>query len=137
MQRFSVAGRSTEQFGRNRYTVPQILIVEDDSRSRRTLHLALAAHGYQVSDAADGKQALDVFAARAPELIVLDWHLPEFDGIQTCRSLRAVSAVPILMVSGNRLNTRAVALEAGATDYLPKPFSVDELLAMIQSALQP
>ena len=117
--------------------MPHILIVEDDSQSRRTLRLALASHGYKVSDAPDGKQALEAFVAGAPDLIVLDWHLPEFDGIQTCRSLRAVSAVPILMVSGNRLNTKAIALAAGATDYLPKPFSVDELLAVVKSALQP
>ena len=116
-------------------SVSRILIVEDDSRLCRTLHLALAAHGYEITDAADGKEALIAFASGTQELIVLDWQLPEPGGIQTCRALRAVSAVPILMISGNRSNTRAVALEAGATGYLPKPFSVDELLAFIKATL--
>jgi DNA-binding response OmpR family regulator len=78
---------------------------------------------------------LDAVAARAPDLIVLDWHLPELDGIQTCRALREHSAVPIVMASGNRANSKEMALAAGATDYLPKPFSIGELLLCIEAAL--
>jgi DNA-binding response OmpR family regulator len=116
--------------------VPRLLIVDDDPQFRRTLHLALDSHGYEVGDAADGKQALDRVAAKAPDLIVLDWHLPDMDGIQTCRELRAHSDVPVIMVSANRSNSKDLALDAGANDYLPKPFSVDELLQRIESVLK-
>ncbi len=114
----------------------RILIVDDDPRFRRTIHLALDSRGYQVEDAADGEGALDAVTAVAPDLIVLDWHLPGMDGIQTCRILRLSSDVPVIMISGNRANSKEGALDAGANDYLPKPFSLDELLTCIESALQ-
>ena len=63
-------------------TTPRILIVDDDSRFRRTLHLALDSHGYEVIDAADGEEALRFVAAGAPDLIVLDWQMPGMDGIR-------------------------------------------------------
>jgi len=112
------------------------LIVDDDSRFRRTLHLGLVSHGYEVSDAADGKEALDALANIAPDLIVLDWQMPEMDGIQTCRILRLSSDVPVIMVSGNRSNSKEVALAAGATSYLAKPFSMNDLLTLFESALK-
>lgn len=116
--------------------MPRILIVDDDPQFRRTLHLALDSCGYEVGDAVDGKEALDTAAATAPDLIVLDWHLPDMDGIQTCRTLRARSDVPVIMVSGNRSNLKDVALSAGANDYLTKPFSMNDLLGHIESALK-
>ena len=112
------------------------MIVDDDSRFRRTLHLGLVSHGYEVSDAADGKEALDALADIAPDLIVLDWQMPEMDGIQTCRVLRLSSDVPVIMVSGNRSNSKEVALAAGATSYLAKPFSMNDLLTLFESALK-
>ena len=114
----------------------RILVVDDDAQFRRTLHLGLNAHGYEVGDAADGKEALSALAASAPDLVVLDWQLPGMDGIQTCRMLRLSSDVPVIMASGNRSNSKEVALEAGANDYLAKPFSMKELLIRIQSALK-
>lgn len=114
----------------------RVLIVDDDPRFRRTLHLALNIRGYEVSGAAGGKEALDTIAAAAPDLIVLDWQMPEMDGIQTCRALREWSEVPVIVISANRSNARDVALQAGANDYLSKPFSVNELLAHIESALK-
>jgi two-component system KDP operon response regulator KdpE len=116
--------------------VPRILIVDDDPQFRRTLHLALDSYGYEVEDAADGKEALDSVASNAPDLIVLDWELPGLDGIQTCQALRVSSDVPVIMVSGNRSNSKDGALDAGANDYLAKPFSVGDLLARIESALK-
>ncbi len=117
--------------------MPHILIADDDARFRRTLHLALAAHGYEVSDAADGKEVLEAVAVSAPDLVVLDWHMPQMDGIQTCRILgRVISDVPVILVSGNRANSKDVALAAGANDYLPKPFSIDELLRCIETVLK-
>ena len=116
--------------------VARILIVDDDPQFRRTLRLALDSHGYQVDAAADGNEALDAVAARAPDLVVLDWHLPDLDGIHTCRALREYSKVPIIMVSGNRANSKDMAVRAGATDYLSKPFSLGDLLTRVESALK-
>jgi len=116
--------------------VARILIVDDDPRFRRTLRLALDSSGYEVGDAGGGKEALDTVALSEPDLIVLDWQLPDMDGIQTCKALRAHSDVPVIMVSGNRANPKDVALSAGANDYLTKPFGVNELLRRIESALK-
>lgn len=116
--------------------MPRILIVDDDPQFRRILHLALDCYGYEVSDAADGEGALLSAAASAPDLIVLDWQLPGMDGIQTCRALRADSDVPVIMISGNRSNSKDAALDAGATDYLAKPFSIIVLQALIEAALK-
>lgn len=112
-----------------------ILIVDDDPQFRRVIHLVLGARGYEVEDAADGEEALDAVTANFPDLILLDWQLPGMDGIQTCRELRLSSDVPVIMISGNRSTSKEAALDAGANDYLPKPFSVEDLLARIQSAL--
>lgn len=117
-------------------TTPRILIVDDDSRVRRTLRLALELHGYEVREAVDGKDALDAVAASAPDLIVLDWQLPVMDGIQSCRQMRGQSRVPVIVVSGNRSNSGTVAMDAGANDYLAKPFSINELLVRIDIALR-
>jgi DNA-binding response OmpR family regulator len=111
------------------------LIVDDDLRFRRALHLALASYGYEVDEAASGKQALDSVAAHAPDAIVLDWHMPGMDGIQTCRALRAHSGVPVIMASANRSNLKDVALAAGANAYLAKPFSIRDLLKGVEAAL--
>ena len=113
----------------------RILLVDDDVRFRRALRLALDSSGYQVGVAADGAEALDAAAAKAPDVVVLDWHMPEMDGLRTCRALRARSDVPIIMISADRSHPE-VALKAGAADYLTKPFSLDDLLARIESALK-
>jgi DNA-binding response OmpR family regulator len=115
---------------------PRILIVEDEPRFLRVLHLALSSHGYEVTDAADGRQALDAIANEAPDLIVLDWQMPGMDGLQTCRLLRLSSAMPVIMISGNRSNSHEVALNAGANDYLAKPFSINDLLTRIKASLK-
>jgi len=117
-------------------TAARILIVDDDPQFRRTLHLALDFCGYEAGDAADGEEALEAVAAHVPDLIVLDWQLPGMDGIQTCRNLRAHYDVPVIIVSGNRSNSKVAALNAGANDYLAKPFAMNELLTSIESALQ-
>jgi DNA-binding response OmpR family regulator len=117
--------------------VPRMLIVDDDARFRRTLHMALASYGYKVSDAADWKAALASAATSASDLIVLDWQLPGMDGIQTFLVLRASSGVPVILVSGTRANSKGVALDAGANDYLAKPFSINDLLTRIEAVLKP
>ena len=115
----------------------RILLVDDDPQFRKTLRIALSSQDYEVGEAADGHEALDAFAAREPDVVVLDWHLPELSGIATCRALRRNSDVPIIMISGNRLNTKQAAIEAGAYDFLPKPFAFPDLLSRIESALRP
>lgn len=112
------------------------MIVDDDPQFRKTLHLALDSCGYKAGDAADGEEALEAVATSIPDLIVLDWQLPGMDGIQTCRALRARYDVPVIIVSGNRSNSKTAALAAGANDFLAKPFAMNELLTCIESALQ-
>jgi two-component system, OmpR family, KDP operon response regulator KdpE len=117
-------------------SAPRILIVDDDPQFRRTLHLALDSYGYKAGDAANGEEALESVRTTVPDLIVLDWQLPGMDGIQTCRVLRARYSVPVIIVSGNRSNSQIAALDAGANDFLAKPFAMNELVTRIESALQ-
>ena len=114
----------------------RILLVDDDPHFRKTLRLALRSRDYEVVEAADGIEALDSVAATAPDLIVLDWHLPNMNGIETCRTLRARSNLPVIMVSANRSNSKQRALEAGANDYISKPFSLNDLLTRIEAVLE-
>jgi two-component system KDP operon response regulator KdpE len=117
-------------------SLKSILIVDDDPQFRRVIHLALDSRGYEVEDAANGEEALHAVTADSPDLILLDWQLPGMDGIQTCRELRLSSVVPVIMISGNCSMSREAALDAGANDYLRKPFSVEDLLVRIKSTLQ-
>jgi two-component system, OmpR family, KDP operon response regulator KdpE len=114
----------------------RILIVDDDPHFRRTLQLALHSYGYKAGDAANGEEALEAVRTTVPDLIVLDWQLPGMNGIQTCRALRARYSVPVIIVSGNRSNSKIAALDAGANDFLAKPFAMNELVTRIESALQ-
>ena len=113
-----------------------ILLVDDDPRFRRTVRVALDSNDYDVREAADGIEALNFAKANPPDVVLLDWHLPELDGLETCKTLRAKSSVPIIMMSANRSHSRQVALDAGANDFLTKPFSFTDLLNRIESALQ-
>jgi DNA-binding response OmpR family regulator len=113
------------------------LIVDDDPRFRRTLQLALNSFGYEVDNAASGKEALASVGARVPDLVLLDWQMPQMSGLQTCLALRDYSGLPIVMMSGNASNTRDTALAAGAIEYLAKPFSIEDLLTRIEAFLKP
>jgi len=115
---------------------PRILIVDDDPRFPRVLPLALSSHGYEVTDAADGKEALDAVADGPLGVIVLDWQMPGMDGLQTCRSLCLSFAAPVVMISDDRSNPHEVALKAGANDYLAKLFSINDLLPRIKASLK-
>jgi DNA-binding response OmpR family regulator len=115
--------------------VSRILLIDDDVRFRRTLHLALDSHGYDVGEAASGKEALDSIPDHSPDLIVLDCHMPRMSGLETCRAIRAKFNQPVIMVSANQSNSRQAALEAGAVDYLAKPFALEDLLQRIEIAL--
>ncbi|MBA3875384.1 MAG: DNA-binding response regulator [Anaerolinea sp.] len=111
-----------------------ILVVEDEPTLRETLAEALSADGFRVTQAGDGRAALERFRADAPDLVLLDLMLPELSGIEVCRIIRAESAVPIVMLTarGSEVD-KIVGLELGADDYVTKPFSLRELSARIRA----
>ncbi|MFC6355694.1 response regulator [Luethyella okanaganae] len=112
----------------------KILIAADDPQIQRTLQTTLAAQGYEVFVAHDGKQAIGDAVAHHPDLIVLDLGTPQLTGIEVIETVRGWSTVPILVVSGRSDSADKVdALDAGADDYMTKPFAVDELLARIRA----
>lgn len=114
-----------------------ILIVDDDPRLRDLVRLTLERAGHAVLTAADGRAALVHAAREAPELIVLDVGLPEMDGFEVCRRLRASSDVPILFLTARDDEIdRVVGLELGADDYVTKPFSPRELAARVKAILK-
>lgn len=112
----------------------KILIADDDPQILRALQITLAAHGYEVIVARDGKEAINLAATQHPELLVVDLGMPVLTGIQVIEAVRGWSAAPILVVSGRSDSADKVdALDAGADDYVTKPFAVDELLARIRA----
>lgn len=116
----------------------RILIAEDDRAAREALERALALEGYDVRAVADGEEALDAAHADAPDLLVLDVMMPRMDGLAVCRRLRADgNTVPILILTARtETSDRVVGLDAGADDYLAKPYALDELLARIRALLR-
>jgi two-component system KDP operon response regulator KdpE len=112
----------------------RVLIVDDEPQLLRALRINLAARRYDVATAADGTGALQVAAAGPPDLVVLDLGLPDMDGVDVIRTLRQWTPVPIIVLSGRAGSSDKVhALDAGADDYVTKPFSLDELLARIRA----
>ncbi len=122
--------------GREPY-VPNILLVDDDPHVVRSLRAALESHGYRVRSAANGAVALQACAAERPDVVLLDLALPGMDGVEVCQRLRDWSRVPILVLSARVHELQKVqALDAGADDYITKPFGTEELLARIRAALR-
>ena len=115
-----------------------ILVVDDEPTLRETLVEALEADGFRVVAAADGREALTLFRAERPDLVLLDLMLPELSGIEVCRIIRAESGVPIVMLTAKDSELdKVVGLELGADDYVTKPFSLRELSARIRAHLPP
>src|SRR5690606_35013326 len=115
----------------------KILVVDDEERIRQFLQRGLAFEGYRVETAADAQEALDKARDDPPDLVLLDLMLPGMDGIEVCRRLRAVSDVPILMLTAKEaIEDRVAGLDAGADDYLVKPFAFDELMARVRALLR-
>jgi two-component system, OmpR family, KDP operon response regulator KdpE len=117
--------------------VIRVLVVDDEPQILRALRIHLAARGYQVSTASDGAGALRAAAADPPDLVVLDLGLPDVDGVEVIAGLRGWTTVPILVLSGRSDSADKVdALDAGADDYVTKPFGMDELLARLRAMLR-
>jgi two-component system OmpR family response regulator len=116
---------------------PEILIVDDDPNLREVVRYALERAGFDTREAGDGRAALAAIAARQPALVVLDVLMPELDGIEVCRRLRADSQIPIVFLSsrGEELD-RVLGLELGGDDYITKPFSPRELVSRIHAVLR-
>jgi two-component system KDP operon response regulator KdpE len=118
-------------------SAPLVLVVEDEPQIRKFLRASLIAHGYRLEEAETGKQGLLLAATKPPDLVILDLGLPDMDGLQVTREIRAWSAVPIVVLSARgQEQDKVAALDAGADDYLTKPFSVAELAARLRVALR-
>ena len=114
-----------------------ILVVEDDERIRTAVRLALQKEGWSVLDAATGEEALQIFQSEKCDILLIDIMLPGIDGFEVCRSIRKISEVPVVMVTARDDTHDVVAgLEAGADDYLTKPFAPKELSARIRALLR-
>src|SRR5437773_7662740 len=115
----------------------RILIVDDERQITRLLGRGLTAKGYDVHVAADGEAALQTFGDWHPDLIITDLSMPNMNGLELCRRLRAFSEVPIIVLSvKGEERAKVEALDAGADDYVTKPFGIDELLARIRATLR-
>jgi DNA-binding response OmpR family regulator len=116
---------------------PRVLVVEDDEEIAQVLQRSLRLEGYEVRIAGDGEAALDQSAAFNPDLVILDLGLPKLDGMEVARRLRAADDVPILVLTArDALESRVEGLDAGADDYLVKPFERQELLARLRALLR-
>jgi two-component system response regulator MprA len=115
----------------------RILIIEDDEAILRVLRRSLAYEGYTVDTALDGESGLTLARDVHPDLVILDWMLPGMDGLEVCQRLRGGGNIPILMLTAkDTIQDRVQGLDAGADDYLVKPFQLDELLARVRALLR-
>ncbi|TBR60088.1 DNA-binding response regulator [Westiellopsis prolifica IICB1] len=115
-----------------------ILLVEDEVKLARFVELELTTEGYQVSVAHDGMTGLTLARESSPDLAILDWMLPGLLGVEICRRLRSTgSSIPIILLTAkDEVSDRVAGLDAGADDYVVKPFSIEELLARIRAHLR-
>jgi two-component system KDP operon response regulator KdpE len=117
--------------------VTRILVVDDEPQIRRALRTSLEAHGYEVRTASNGTEAVEAAADESPDLMFLDLGLPDLDGKQVIERVRSFSDLPVIVVSvRDRQADKVEALDAGADDYVTKPFAMEELLARLRAALR-
>jgi two-component system KDP operon response regulator KdpE len=116
---------------------PKILVVDDEPQIRRVMRTTLTSSGYGIVEARSGEQALEMMRSEKPDLILLDANMPGMGGLEACREIRRHSEVPIVMLTvRNTERDKVMALDAGADDYVVKPFGIEELLARIRAALR-
>ena len=115
----------------------RVLVVDDEPQITRVLRTVLTNQGYQVRTASEGEAALASFGEWRPELVITDLYMPHMNGFELCKRIRSVSSVPIIVLSvKGEERTKVEALDAGADDYVTKPFGMDELLARVRAALR-
>jgi two-component system KDP operon response regulator KdpE len=115
----------------------RVLVVDDEPQITRVLRTVLTSQGYEVRTAAEGEAALANFREWRPELVITDLFMPHMDGVELCKRIRAMSNVPIIVLSvKGEERTKVEALDSGADDYVTKPFGIDELLARVRAALR-
>jgi two-component system KDP operon response regulator KdpE len=115
----------------------KILIIDDEAQIRRTLRATLVPHGYEVDDVSGGEEALNALRERKPDLVLLDLNMPGMSGLETCRAIREQSDVAIIVLTvRDAEKDKVMVLDAGADDYVTKPFGTAELLARIRAALR-
>jgi CheY-like chemotaxis protein len=124
--------REPQRHGRS-LPLARVLVIDDDPQFRRAARLALTVWGHQVSEAADGFEAMEQMRASAPDLVLLDWQMPGMGGEETCRAMRAVSQVPIIVVSA--IDRSKEALAHGLSGSLTKPVAATTLLNCTDRAL--
>lgn len=116
---------------------PHILVVDDEPQITRVLRTSLSAQGYDIRVANSGEMALEIMKDWQPSLIITDLSMPSIDGVQLCRTVRAASQVPIVVLSvRDKEQQKVEALDAGADDYVTKPFGMNELLARVRANLR-
>jgi two-component system, OmpR family, KDP operon response regulator KdpE len=114
-----------------------ILVVDDEPQITRVLKTTLSSHGYGTRTAADGDEAVQIMKSWSPDLLITDLRMPNMDGLELCRRVRANSQIPIIVLSvRGEEKIKVQALDAGADDYVTKPFSTNELLARVRAALR-
>jgi two-component system KDP operon response regulator KdpE len=112
----------------------KILNVDDEPQARRAVKIALIARGFEVVEAASGEEAIEKLRTESPQVVLLDVNMPGINGIETCKSIRACSDVPVIVISVRKVGVeRAEAFEAGADQYITKPFDIEELVARIRA----
>jgi two-component system, OmpR family, KDP operon response regulator KdpE len=119
------------------YDKSRVLVVDDEPQITRVLRTVLSSQGYQVRTAGEGEAAISSFNEWRPELVITDLFMPHMDGLELCRRIRALSNVPIIVLSvKGEERSKVEALDSGADDYVTKPFGIDELLARVRAALR-
>lgn len=118
-------------------TIPVVLVVEDEPQIRRFLRASFDAEGYRVVESANGRRGMVDAGSHKPDLAIVDLGLPDVDGIDVIRRIREWSSMPVIVLSARtQERTKIEALDAGANDYITKPFGVGELLARVRAALR-
>ena len=115
----------------------KILVVDDEPQIRRIMRETLTAEGYEVDDARNGLEGLEKLREFRPDLVLLDINMPEMSGVEVCKNIRKDSTIAIIMLTVRKSEAdKVAALDAGADDFITKPFSTPELLARVRAALR-